>query len=187
MVKIPEDTLVPEIHDIGKLQNKWKHNFEDSGVELSTATWCGIMEHHCQIPREGYERLQEYPKHEDTFLLCIADNLASAVSRHHEAEGHAIYNVFKLWNPSSKKVTKPPLSKDENRIKELISFIGGNPNVNDYFRVYGERLHERAEDAKPGANITSLYTHSKLTGQFYRILNLLVSIKLKIINSLTKI
>ena len=150
------------MHDIGKLTNK-KHNFEDLGIDLKTRTWRGILEHHCS------EHFAKYPTSLDTFVLCIADSLASAVSRPLRGKGHAIYNVHKLWNPPREKITMPPIRTDEG-VRKITRFIATNPNGEQFFGKYETMLRERAEDANPGCNITSLYTHSKLTGQFYMIL-----------------
>jgi len=162
--------LVPEMHDIGKLQNKYEHNFEDVKTDINTQTWHGIKEHHCQMPRLGRERvLQEYPKCIETFLLCIADNLASAVSRPPKGKGPAIYNVYKLWNPPHETIPVPPIKTDSG-VQEIIKFVATNPSASEFFEKYNILLRDRAEDSHPGANITSLETHSRLTGQFYRIL-----------------
>jgi len=172
--------LVPEMHDIGKLQNKYEHNFEDAKTDIDSLTWVGIKEHHCQLSRPGKEKvLLEYPKRVETFFLCIADNLASAVSRSEEGRGHPTYNVHKLWNPPREKIAVPPIRSDK-AVQELITFIGTKPNADDFFTRYKKELEERTEDAHPGANITSLYTHSKLTGQFYRILTSTKDLKIEI-------
>jgi hypothetical protein len=171
--------LVPEMHDIGKLQNKYEHNFEDASIDIDTLTWFGIKEHHCQIPRPQREKvLQEYPKHLETFFLSIADNLASAVSRSEEGLGHPIFNVHKLWNPPQEMISVPPIRTDRG-IQEIINFIASGPKADEFFEKYKSKLEERTEDAYPGANITSLYTHSKLTGQFYRILTSIKAVKIK--------
>ncbi|HEC88519.1 MAG TPA: hypothetical protein ENI52_04290 [Thermoplasmata archaeon] len=156
------EALIPEIHDIGKLTNK-KHNFEELNIDLNTATWKGIQEHHCS------GNFTKYPTNLDTFLLCIADSKASAVSRAVRGKGHAVYNVYKLWKPPREKMTIP-LIKTDKGIQEIINFIASKPTADEFFRKYERFLKERSEDANPGCNITSLYVHSKLTGQFYRIL-----------------
>lgn len=157
------EELIPEMHDIGKLTNK-KHNFEDLGIDLKTRTWRGILEHHCS---EGFDK---YPTSLDTFVLCIADSLAAAVSRPLRGIGqHAVYNVHKLWNPPREKITVPPIRTDKG-VQEILNFIATKSSADEFFKKYGMMLRERTEDAHPGCNITTLYTHSKLTGQFYRIL-----------------
>lgn len=176
--------LVPEIHDIGKLINKKstdiKHNFENYPGKLSgateirdNATWKGIKEHHCKM-KEEEETLQEYPKSRETLILCLADNLASAVSRHLEIGGSPIYNVYKLWNPSV-AITKLSYaisahSMGKEWVEKIVDFVNKNPSADEYFAEFGEYLKRRCEDAHPGCNITSLYTHSVLTGKFYRVL-----------------
>lgn len=180
------DELVPEIHDIGKLINKKsskiEHNFEGYPGKFEelpeikeNATWKGIKEHHCQLPREGREKVfEEYPRCRETMILCLADNLASAVSRHIEAPGHSIYSVYKLWSPSQDIIRLSDAieahSTGKERIENIVNFVNRNPNKEEYFKEFGEYLKSRCEDAHHGCNITNLLTHSVLTGKFYRIL-----------------
>jgi len=181
------DKLVPEIHDIGKLIDKKstliEHNFENYPGNLKglpkieeNIIWKTINEHHCQIPREKRDKvLKKYPKNKESVILCIADNLASTVSRHLEIKGNPSFNVYKLWKPqintnNLKEVIKIH-STGKKWIKKIVDFVNGNPkDEKEYFMQFGNYLTKRSEDAFPGANITSLYTHSILTGKFYRIL-----------------
>ncbi|MEM3366637.1 MAG: hypothetical protein QXM93_09495 [Candidatus Methanomethyliaceae archaeon] len=160
--------LVPELHDIGKLIDKRstgvEHNFENYPTQLCTNTWRGIVEHHCSA------NFQKYPSEIDTFKLCIADDLAAAVSRYSvEGEGLHVFNVYKLWKPPKEKLTQSFIKTKEG-VEELIRFVAGNPNAKEFFARYRKILSTRAEDATAGRNITSLLTHSRLTGQFFRIL-----------------
>lgn len=158
------EELIPELHDIGKLQSKYKHNFENADYTFESKTWRGILEHHCS---EGFEK---YPLNIDTFKLKIADILASAVSRHPEEEGARIYNVYRLWNPPREEITTPPLRTDED-IQRLIEFTLKCSTFEDFVIKYELLLKDRTEDAHPKSNLTSLYTHMLLTGKFYRILS----------------
>jgi hypothetical protein len=102
--------LKPEIHDIGKLIDNSiiKHNFEDYPRKLSDVpdikinpVWEGILQHHCT------ERDKEYPRSFQTFVLSIADSVASATSRHVEVKGETPrYNIYKLWNPPSNDINE---------------------------------------------------------------------------------
>jgi len=168
--------IKPEMHDIGKLIDSSiiKHNFENYSNELKDVLpikmnpiWEGILQHHCT------ERDKEYPKSFRTFVLSIADNVASATSRHIEVKGKPPrYNIYKLWNPPSDNFNE--LSKMINEdttnpkwIAKIVEFVNRNPSVEKFFESFGEYLKVRTEDATPGANITSLWTHSKLTALFY--------------------
>jgi len=160
--------IVAELHDIGKLIDERttgiKHNFENYPAQLNGEMWKGITEHHCS------RDFKKFPTCSDTFKLCIADNLAAAVSRYTpKITGTPVFNVYKLWNPPHEGLPQSFI-KSEEEIKELVSFITKEPTTDDFFTKYGNLLRIRAENATPGKNITSLYTHSKLTGQFFRIL-----------------
>jgi len=171
--------LKPEMHDIGKLVDSSiiKHNFENYPDGLKDVPsikmnpiWEGILQHHCT------ERDEEYPKSFKTFVLSIADSVASATSRHIEVKGEAPrYNVYKLWNPPDTNIHE--LSKVINEdtasidwISKIVEFVNRNPTVKEFFETFGEYIKIRTEDAVPGANITSLWTHSRLTALFYHFL-----------------
>ena len=159
--------LVPELHDIMKI-TKYGHVYIDFPFldkAPDTPTWEGITKHHSS---EDFELFPDAP---ETFILCIADSLASAFSRPHleakykdQGPGWA---VKKLWNP---KEEADPRMDDNKKVKELMEFLNTDPSKEEFFSKYGDLLIRRSEDARPGKNITSLFTHSKLTGQFYRIL-----------------
>ncbi|RLI48930.1 MAG: hypothetical protein DRP09_21070 [Candidatus Thorarchaeota archaeon] len=171
--------LKPEMHDIGKLIDSSiiKHNFENYPNELKDVPpikknpiWEGILQHHCS------KDFKEYPKNFKTFVLSIADSVASATSRHIEVKGEPPrYNIYKLWNPPDSnihelsKVTKEDTSSI-NWIGKIVEFINKNPSVDEFFEIFGKYLKARTEDATPGSNITSLWTHSKLTALFYNFL-----------------
>jgi hypothetical protein len=171
MEKEMSKELVPEIHDIGKLTNI-KHNFEEydlkgKGIRLETKTWQGILGHHC------HKHFAIYPTTPDTFLLCIADSIAASVSRHIELKREKVFQVHKLWRGLEEGFV--PI-EEEKGILDLLKFIATNPTKDEYFQRYENQLRLRAEDSDPGKNITSLYTHSKLTGQFYKMLKKLSSL-----------
>ncbi|MBC7265282.1 MAG: hypothetical protein H5T64_13145 [Chloroflexi bacterium] len=156
--------LVPELHDIGKLSdmlhNFEKFPFEKYGFSPDTPTWRGILEHHCS------RNFELFPTSPDTLMLCMADDLASAISRvrQPEVEGGPEWQVRKLWRgPSQKKFQfLDPM--------EIVQFLRGNPSADEYFGRYAVAIDERAEAAYPGMNITTLRTHSELTGKMYRLL-----------------
>ena len=177
--------LVPEIHDVLKLCEDTKlpgakgpvapHSHPDlvyKHVRIENQTWEGVCKHH-----HG-ERFGTFPDTSNLFLLHIADGLAAGVSRaltEHElgADAWKKYGiddkVFKLWKNSFADIKRDRHIRPLN-LSAVIEFIAANPTAKEYFEEYGSYLPIRAESATLGTNITSLYTHSKLTGQFYRIL-----------------
>ncbi|MEM3378983.1 MAG: hypothetical protein QW674_08605 [Candidatus Bathyarchaeia archaeon] len=168
--------IEPELHDIGKFidykATGIKHNLEDYPLQLATDTWRGIVEHHCS------SNFNRYPTKPDTFKLCIADDLASSFSRYRvEREKELLiggedfydFSTHKLWNPSNQIMSQSFITSSEG-IKEIYLFLAKNPTAEEFFARYNDWLKIRTEDATRGQNITSLYTHSKLTGQFFRIL-----------------
>ncbi|WP_148212086.1 hypothetical protein [Ferroglobus placidus] len=171
--------IKPEMHDIGKLIDSSiiKHNFENYPDGLKDVppikmnpVWEGILQHHCT------ERDKEYPKSFETLVLSIADSVASATSRHIEVRGKSPrYNTYKLWNPPRSNFHKlsEVINKDATNpkwIAKIVEFVNRNPSVKEFFETFGEYLKVRAEDATPGANITSLWTHSNLTARLYNFL-----------------
>lgn len=167
------------MHDIGKLidNSTIKHNFENYPGNLKglppirmNSIWEGILHHHCT------EKDRKYTKNFKTFVLSIADSVASATSRHIEVKGKAPrYNIYKLWNPPANNIHE--LSKvinedaaSSNWIAKIVEFVNRNPSVDEFFEIFGRYLKVRTEDATPGANITSLWTHSKLTALLYNFL-----------------
>lgn len=170
-----KDELVPEIHDILKLCENTKL-IEDKDpvsphsnphlvyrkITTQNATWDGVCKHH-----HG-KSFETFPDNSDLFLLDMADNLAASTSRVSIPNEDTNDIVFKLWKNFFKETENKffrPLNLDD-----ILNFILKKPKKEDYFEEYKEFLIQRAEDPKLGTNITSLYTHSVLTGKFYRIL-----------------
>ncbi len=175
-----QSEIIPEMHDILKIAKKQKIGGEDVAVNphsnphllvniIDTKIWEGICKHHHE------KNFKTWPDSSDLVILDIADNLASAASRALRLERGAYRKYgtddapFKLWKNEITDVrkgrTKRPLS-----IKEIIEFVSHSPTADEYLQKYKQYLLERAEDAIIGINITSLFTHSVLTGKFYRIL-----------------
>ena len=103
-------------------------------------------------------------------MLHFADGLASGFSRHQQSYkgGETNFVLHKLWNP--KWQGKDLRLKEEGQIIHLLKFLGRDPSYAEFKSRYGEILASRAEDARPGMNVTSLETHLNLTGKFYRFL-----------------
>lgn len=162
--------LIPEIHDLFKMTrlghqcDKWtnsEHKIFKEHLPSNSPTWKGIIGHHLS------DDFEIYPTDSETFLLCIADNLASSLSREKtpERKGRS-FGIYKLWKPT--EIEDPRLQTDKEIIS-LFEFCKKNPTWQEFSTTYKEILKKRPEDSTLGVNVTSLYTHSKLTGKFYRI------------------
>ena len=158
--------LVPELHDVLKLTtlyhdvSQWSeqdHETFKNYLPITTKTWTGITQHHLNF---GI-----YPVEMDTFYLCVADSLASHVAR--IGEGDSLeYRLNKLWKGPEEDVR---LGEAKDTIR-LFKFLQSEPSWDEFLQKYEGLLKSRPESFHQGVNITSLYTHCKLTGQFYRIL-----------------
>lgn len=158
--------LIPELHDCLKL-TILKHDFSDFDRFLKftpdTRSWAGVLQHHCQ------EEFPAFPTDKETFLLHMADGIASNFSRHRLSyKGENAFVVYKLWNPQGLK--EDLRLKTDDEIINLLKFYSKDPTFDELARKYGHILKSRAEDARPGKNITSLLTHLTLTGKFFRFL-----------------
>lgn len=160
--------LVPELHDVLKLTtlhhdvSQWSEQDVETFkgfLPINSETWKGITQHHL-----GYGI---YPTEPDTFYLCVADSLASGVTRIRKV-GPVEKWLNKLWKgPGEKKDVR---LEETNDIISLFRSLQGDPTWEGFLEKHESRLKNRPESFYPGENITSLYTHCKLTGQFYRIL-----------------
>ncbi len=167
--------LVPELHDLLKLTrlrhdiDKWNSQdlkvFKPFSPKEENETWQGVKQHH-------WFR-KEYPRKPDTFYLHMADWLASAFSRpSEEAEGIRHPILHKLWWRPLESEAEDVRLQNDSEIISLFEFCSATPSWEEFLKnkKYKHILKNRVEDEAPGKNITSLYTHCKLTGQFYRIL-----------------
>ncbi len=171
---------IAEAHDIGKLFVRGlKHNLEDvlnelkiNGIKEEWPVVQAILRHHCKQSPEASD-IQLYPNSYETLLVHLADTLASQASRilkklKGELKGLGInYCVYRLWKGPICQSENPPLC---NRHEVLIDYLKKDPEGKEFLHRFQSYLLQRAEDAKKGANITSLYSHSILSGKFFRII-----------------
>lgn len=176
-MKMTKDELVPEIHDILKLckntglpgaeEKVSPHSYPHlvyNYNKIENSTWEGICKHH-----HGND-FEIFPDSPSLFLLDMADSLAASTSRVKIPNIGTNDVIFKLWKNYSENVKNTSPYFRPLNLNEILEFVRKSPKKEDYFKAYHDYLIQRAEDAKLGANITSLYTHSVLTGKFYRIL-----------------
>ena len=162
--------LIPELHDCLKLTTL-KHNFSDFDRFLKftpdTRSWQGVLQHHCKSPKKDEEAFPAFPTDRETFLLHMADSIASNFSRHEQNyKGESAFVVYKLWNPQC--YGEDVRLKTDDEIIKFLKFYSSDSTFEELVKEYGYILKSRAEDAKSGKNITSLLTHLTLTGKFYR-------------------
>jgi hypothetical protein len=161
------NALIPELHDVLKITNL-QHNFEDFDERFlrfspNTRSWKGVLQHHCS------DRFPAFPTDRETFLLHFSDGLASNFSRHQQSyKGEINFVLHKLWNPHWQG--EDLRLKEEGQIVGLLKFLSKDPTYDEFRNRYGGILESRAEDARPGMNITSLETHLTLSGKFFRFL-----------------
>ena len=169
-----------EAHDIGKLFVKGlKHNLEDildklrkDGVRDEWPVIQAALKHHCKASPEPYD-IQLYPDSYETLLVHLADTLASQASRilkklEEKLKGLGTnYCVYKLWKGALCYSDRPSLY---DKYEMLINYLKNDPEGKSFLITFRRHLLRRAENARKGANITSLYSHSILSGKFFRIL-----------------
>lgn len=200
-------SLVPEIHDIGKLvpsdldaptTDEDRPNWHGRGafssldwgalglVEPETTTWLAVRHHHDTIP---YMILPQSPAPRegmvDIVLTGIADHLAASASRATPDKtgyggGEKFTYVHKLWNPAADKRQDQwsPIESLED-LRGLIGFLSRDPDADAFFARYGGWLEATPEDKTPPKVVTSLRTHSELTGKFYQILKRHIEVEAK--------
>ena len=164
-----------EAHDLGKLFVKGvKHNLEDmldklkrQGVREESPIVQSILKHHC-VPD-----MRLYPDSYETLLVHLADILASQASRILKKLRKKLeklgtnHCVYKLWKGPLCNRDNPPLY---NMYDILTDYLKKDPEGRRFLLNFKEHLLQRAEDARRGANITSLYSHAVLSGKFFRLL-----------------
>ena len=168
--------LIPELHDALKI-TVLQHDFSDfdrfGKYSPKTRSWDGILQHHCK------KQFPAHPTDKETFLLHLADGLAANFSRHTQSfSGERSFVIHKLWNPEY--VFTDKRLKGDAEIIELLNFLSKEPTFGEFHKKYKDIIETRAEDAHPGMNVTSLYTHLMLTGKFYRFLTNSTSLMLKL-------
>ena len=186
-----------ELHDIGKLINwaaaglhvggdagngeREPHDFEKCtepeawGVDRAAAPWKAIW----RKDKEFRElRLAEWPDSLTWAWVSLADELAAGWGRAlSEAESRQLRSdrrdgVFCLW--AERQEGDPRLASLDD-LREMIAFLNTSPTWEEARKKYGDLWRRRAENARPGFNVTSLLSHSQATGQLARILAALPS------------
>ncbi len=168
----------------------WDHNFlctnKDTGEELEylqffglrfneTPTYRIIRYHHDLPPKSTKALISEFAdkkKDYTVFLACVADYMASSVSRTLTIEElekikMAFENktLLKLWKPDVEKIK---LFSSENDFKHLVEFTNSIQDKTQYIEEFYEKMLRRPEEFRPPQNITSLFIHTKLVGKLYR-------------------
>ena len=155
------------------------YTFDTIGIkEPQNLTWLGVRYHHLggsfniTFPGNRPDPFKEH-SYEDCakiFLLCIADHLASAVSRaiaedvKKQLPKSSPEPLLKLWNPSYRKSLDLPIH-DLETLKKALDLIQNRPS--EFLNEYRDALLSTPEDKMPLLNLTTLSTHCKLVGRIY--------------------
>lgn len=193
------ENFVPEMHDLGKLivpgltvvpttdgkplkrhgagafgNLNWKAWKES---EPTTDTWAAIRHHHDVnygiLPAESTPDLEQ---RKGVFLTILADHLAATTGRvlGRELKGPEPPEdtVYRLWNPdfTTSLEAKPVPITDEEKLRKAIKLVKEEPDWAGYLAEYGPNMRARAEAKDAVRRVTSLLSHSELTGKFYRVL-----------------
>lgn len=177
--------FIAEFHDIGKIVD-WKaiglqvcdpegkpiekepHDFEkctgpEWAVNFSSPVWESVFRKDSQIVHTNYSHSLGW------FLASLADELAAGLGRIRDetVTGSSQYCYYCLWTGE----VKPDVRlKEPDKLKDLIAHLNENPSWGEAIQCYSQVLHSRAETARPGLNVTTLYSHSVLAGKLFRIL-----------------
>lgn len=175
--------FIPELHDIGKLLSEQAKegskgikghtleniDFTKLGILKPTSPSWWTQYHHSIREDIKINDWNEIPPNYrwDVFLLCIADRLASSISRAtppltRELSGQMV----KLWNRGF-TVSSGERGIDLNTALTLIDSV---TNSETFLNNYRNLLMATPEDKAKPRNITSLYTHLLLAGKIYRVL-----------------
>lgn len=193
-------TDLAELHDIGKIVNwdavglrpirndgepgKDPHDFEECidprwGIDFTSPVWEAMFrkdspEQHPETARIRNLRLKHFPESSAWAIVSIGEELAAGMGRLREqgAGGNPVFGYHCLWTGKSEG---DPRLTAESDLRQLISHLNGNPSWDETCRRYGRILHQRVETARPGLNVTTLYSHSVLSGKIARILAPLAS------------
>lgn len=192
--------MIPELHDVGKLLGLQKHWFDamnrpDFVPPDSEETWLAIRFHNyhggmSQSDRAEFNRLRQLNAQgtgiaRKLLLLSLAD-WAAASSR--VTPGRGIQGYFpidtprlRLWRDGSfpSLVTRDEANHSPERVHgsptqvEIDDLIRDAVNSSDWESFkdsHSEVLADIPEDKNPARCMTSLATHSELTGKVYRLL-----------------
>lgn len=184
MEKVSE---IAVFHDIGKIVNwaalgfqardntgqfseREPHDFEkckgnEWGVDFSSPIWEAIY-------RKDKDVLESnYPGSVTWLITRVADQLAAGLGRgpgEEQFQGTSLYGRYSLWKGQAGEDLR--LSRIEE-LRELIQLMNSNPLWDEAVRRYGALLSARAETARPGLNVTSLYAHSVATAKLASVLD----------------
>jgi hypothetical protein len=109
------------------------------------------------------------------FLTILADHLAATTGRalgkgeRYEATEDTVY---RLWHPKFAAALKPPVPiTDEEKLCKAFELVRKkDQNWAGYLAEYGSNMRACAEAKDAARRVTSLLSHSELTGKFYRVL-----------------
>lgn len=148
----------------------------------ANASWLAVV-YHIDKKTEWVRDLSKEPPAElglseddrvRLFLTVLSDHLAATSGRVlSRIQIGLSAKVYRLWRPTfaDDLGADPEPIRDTPSLNEALDLIRRDPaDVSEFIKAYGRNLMCRAEDESVPRNVTSLRSHSVLTGQFYRAL-----------------
>jgi len=192
---VDKDRIRPKIEGLGikisdhTFENLTDEDFKKLNIEKpNSPSWWGQY-HHVNIDKIDLNDWNFIPNEykKCLFLLKIADHLASSVSRvgvegifAPKTEDLCKLNLIKLWNKKFYEKNEKlgrywAAFKSIEDLKELFNEIQNCTSGEEFLEKYKEHLLLTPENKSFPWNLTTLYTHCKLVGKIYRVLEKHVS------------
>jgi hypothetical protein len=153
---------------------------------IDNLIWWGMLYHHVELNPWVSDLSQPCPNSKITdddrialFLLTLSDHLAATAGRasgKREGGGKRV-TVHRLWKPRFAELMHgdPEPIKDANSLADVLKLIQAN-DAKKLWETFRPSMEVKPEDETIPRNVTSLLSHSRLVGQFYRILRKNLSI-----------
>lgn len=197
--------IVPELHDLGKLAAEClrgqQHSFHRSGKFVPgipipslierDLTWASVMYHMGLAGWSEWVRDLSLPAPHDwigpeerkaLFLVCLADRLAATTVRavHERPETKEWKDLWSeralvLWRNEPSHGDPEPI-KTPADLEELFT-LWENSSASAVFERLAGNFRARGEDEAWPNQVTSLWAHCTLTGQYYRALEKHVEVR----------
>jgi len=184
----------PEMHDLAKLVNR-KGSFPtvdgnplslDAGKIFANLDWKAIGLHPSSksptlkailCAGDGqfldWETVEDPEARKCLFLLALAHQLASAFENPSLPwEGDPVPTLYKLWQSSSitaRALDYEPIV-DTPSLRKALELALSPQKQSAFWEQFSASMEIRSDHSLPPFNVTSLLSHSVLTGQFYRAL-----------------
>lgn len=149
-------------HEFQKCIDKtW--NSPDWGIDPSAAPWQTIL-----TWQQNWQ--DRYPKSMHRWHRSAADWLIAGYARGDQAKkfkGNPRWGRYCLW--TGIESTSPRITSQDD-LRRLIGFLNSSPTWPKTLDQYASWLEKRAEESRPGLNVTTLLAHTTTVGKLCRVL-----------------